>query len=90
MSDLEMETRLDGNAVAGMLSEVFAIEMTDAVGTCHHCGARGALGTTLVYVSGPGTVMRCSACEGVLMRFTRIRGTLSLEVRGVRRLELPG
>ncbi len=89
MTELELETRLDGNAVAGMLREIFSVEMTTALGTCDHCGARDAIGTTHVYISGPGTVVRCSHCEGVLMRFTRVRGTLSLEVRGVRRLELP-
>jgi hypothetical protein len=86
MTDVQ---RLDGNAVAGMLSEIFSMEMTTAIGTCDHCGARGALGATYVYMGGPGTVMRCPHCEGVLMRFTRIRGKVSLEVAGVRRLELP-
>ena len=35
-----MEARmLDGNAVAGLLREVFAVEMTTAIGTCNRCGA---------------------------------------------------
>ena len=33
------ELMLDGNAVAGMLQEVFAVEMTTAIGTCGSCGA---------------------------------------------------
>ena len=33
------ELMLDGNAVAGMLGEVFAVEMTTATGTCGNCGA---------------------------------------------------
>jgi hypothetical protein len=81
--------RLDGNAAAGPLSEAFAVEMTTAMGTCASCGARGALGTTLVYTGGPGTVLRCASCEAVLMRFARIHGTLTVEMRGVRRVELP-
>ena len=32
------ELMLDGNAVAGMLGEVFAVEMTTATGTCGNCG----------------------------------------------------
>ena len=28
------ELMLDGNAVAGLLQEVFAVEMTTAIGTC--------------------------------------------------------
>ena len=31
--------RLDGNAAAGLLGEVFAGEVTTAVGTCDGCGA---------------------------------------------------
>ncbi|HET9011926.1 MAG TPA: DUF6510 family protein [Gemmatimonadaceae bacterium] len=80
--------RLDGNAAAGPLSEAFAAEMTTAIGTCAGCGARAALGTTHVYTGGPGTVLRCSSCESVLIRFARIRGTLNVEMRGVRRVEL--
>jgi Family of unknown function (DUF6510) len=85
----DVEPRLDGNAAAGLLSEVFTAEMTAAVGTCDHCGARGPLGTAFVYSGGPGTVLRCSSCSGVLIRFARIRGRLHLELRGVRCLELP-
>ena len=33
------ELMLDGNAVAGMLGEVFAVEMTTATGICGNCGA---------------------------------------------------
>ena len=33
------ELMLDGNAVAGLLQEVFAAEMTTATGTCAGCGA---------------------------------------------------
>jgi hypothetical protein len=42
-----------------------------------------------VYTGGPGTVLRCASCEAVLMRFARIHGTLTVEMRGVRRVELP-
>ncbi len=35
---------LDGNSVAGLLQEVFAAEMTTAVGTCNNCGASEPIG----------------------------------------------
>ena len=38
------DLRLDGNAVAGLLGEVFAAEMTSALETCDGCGATHALG----------------------------------------------
>jgi Family of unknown function (DUF6510) len=33
------ELMLDGNAIAGLLQEVFAVQMTTAIGTCAGCGA---------------------------------------------------
>ena len=32
------ELRLDGNTAAGILDEVFALEMTNAEGACANCG----------------------------------------------------
>jgi hypothetical protein len=35
------ELMLDGNAIAGLLQEVFAVQITTAVGTCVSCGTAG-------------------------------------------------
>ena len=43
------ELKLDGNAAAGDLEQIFAFEVTTAVGTCANCGAVGAVGGTNVY-----------------------------------------
>lgn len=80
------ELRLDGNAVAGLLGELFAAEATTAVLRCAHCGAEGAVATVHVYAHGPGTVLRCPGCEEVVMRFARIRGELVADLRGIGRL----
>lgn len=82
------EMRLDGNAVAGLLGDVFAVEMTAALVSCAHCGATGAVATAHVYVHGPGVVLRCPGCAGVIMRFARVRGRLVADLRGVGRVEL--
>ena len=42
-------TMLDGNAVAGLLQEVFAVEMTTAVTTCAGCGASEPIGAMHVF-----------------------------------------
>jgi hypothetical protein len=81
------ELRLDGNAVAGLLSEVFAAEATTALFRCAHCGTERAVATAMVYLHGPGTVMRCPGCEEVVMRFARIRGELVADLHGVQRLK---
>src|SRR5215475_5352325 len=51
------ELMLDGNAIAGLLQEVFAAEMTTATGTCDRCGAAGPVGAVHVY-RGAGIVLR--------------------------------
>jgi Family of unknown function (DUF6510) len=81
------EMTLDGNAIAGLLREVFAVEMTDARGTCAWCGAVNEVGRAEVYMHAPGTVVRCPACEQVLMRIVRGRGRYWVDFSGVRCLE---
>ena len=41
-ADLNRALMLDGNAVAGLLREVFALEMTASPTKCAHCGAVSA------------------------------------------------
>ena len=82
------EMRLDGNAVAGLLGDVFAIEMTAALVTCAHCGATGAVAAEHAYVHGPGVVLRCPGCTAVVMRFAQIRGRLVADLHGIGRVEL--
>jgi hypothetical protein len=81
------DMRLDGNAIGGLLRDIFAAEMTAAVGTCAHCGAVSEIGRVHVYVHAPGTVVRCPDCEQVLMRVVRGRGRYWIEMTGVRTLE---
>jgi hypothetical protein len=78
---------LDGNAVAGTLQEVFAIEMTTAVGTCDGCGASGALGATHVY-RGAGVVMRCPHCGNVLVTIVQAEGGAWIGFPGIRTLRV--
>jgi Zn finger protein HypA/HybF involved in hydrogenase expression len=81
------EMRLDGNAIGGLLREIFAMEMTAALGTCANCGAVNEMGRVQVYVHAPGTVVRCPACEAVLMRVVRGRGRYWVDMTGTRSLE---
>jgi hypothetical protein len=84
----DADLRLDGNAVAGLLSELFVCEMTSARSTCANCGAVGEVGTLLVYVHAPGTVIRCPRCNAVLMRIVRGVDRYWVEAQGVRCFEL--
>ena len=85
------EQRLDGNAAGGILGEVFTFEMTSAKAACVHCGASGQLGAQMAYVTEIGTVVRCSSCEGVLIRIVRqIEGPQRywLDLKGMQYLQL--
>jgi uncharacterized protein DUF6510 len=82
------ELKLDGNAIAGLLGEVFALEPTAGRGTCEGCGAVNAVGALHVYVHGPGVVVRCPSCESIVLRVVRARGRYLLDLRGLRVLEL--
>ncbi|HET7856529.1 MAG TPA: DUF6510 family protein [Gaiellaceae bacterium] len=81
------ELRLDGNAAAGTLREVFAAEMTTATGTCGSCGAVNAVGAVHVYVAA-GLVLRCPHCDAVLMRIVEAGTRIWLDFSGVHALEL--
>jgi hypothetical protein len=52
---------IDGNGIAGLLTEVFEAEMTTVEHDCRSCGARRAVGAHRVYL-GPGAVVRCPVC----------------------------
>ena len=69
----ESELRLDGNACAGLLREIFVHDMTAARGACSSCGAVGFIGAQHLYdyPHGPGAVLRCSSCESLLMVVVR-------------------
>ena len=83
------ELKLDGNAAAGDLEQIFAFEVTTAVGTCANCGAVGAVGGTDVYAQTPGIVVRCPACRGVLIRLAHDgESRYWLEMTGIRSLEV--
>jgi hypothetical protein len=78
---------LDGNAVAGLLQEVFAIEMTTATGVCGDCGATEAVGAVHVF-RGAGIVLRCPHCDNTLVKIVRHESRLWIAFPGVRTLEL--
>jgi hypothetical protein len=78
---------LDGNAVAGLLQEVFAVEMTTAIGTCGNCGARDAVGATHVF-RGAGVVVRCPHCENALVTIVKDETRVWIGLAGVRALQV--
>jgi Family of unknown function (DUF6510) len=70
----ETNLMVDGNAVAGVLGEVFVPEMTSARVACRSCGEIEPIGAEHAYVQGPGIVLRCCHCEDVLLVITQPGG----------------
>jgi hypothetical protein len=83
----QSELKLDGNAIAGLLREIFTMEMTTAHSTCAGCGTVHVVGRVDVYLNAPGAVVRCPACDHVLMRVVKGGGRMWLDLSGTRCLE---
>jgi hypothetical protein len=82
-------THVDGNALAGALADIFAVDLTVAVGTCATCGRRGELATLILYQQAPGFVARCPGCDEVVLRLVRAPDCIWLDLRGTVSLRIP-
>jgi Family of unknown function (DUF6510) len=87
--DPGMDTMLDGNAAAGLLHEIFGDDMTAMPSQCDHCGNVAELGTTHAWMDGPGIVLRCCICHGVVLRVVETPDARYVDARGAAYLRLP-
>jgi len=87
-TDKNRELMLDANSTAGMLHEIFGVEMTAAPTECAHCGNENEIGTLLAFTQGPGIVLRCSTCENVVLRIVQTPEAIYLDARGAVYLRL--
>ncbi|HEY2042485.1 MAG TPA: DUF6510 family protein [Jatrophihabitans sp.] len=79
----------DGNALAGPLREIFAVDVTAAIGQCVNCGLAGPVAQLRVYARAPGMVARCPACDAVVMRLVRGPHSAWLDLTGTVSLRIP-
>jgi len=85
---MDDKLRLDGNAAAGTLGEVFSFEVTTARYACKGCGRADQIGAAMVYeVRGLGTIVRCPSCDNVLIRLAHDRGRYWMDLRGMKYLQ---
>ena len=84
----DQELMLDANAAAGILQEIFGVEMTAAPSECANCGNEAEVGTLLAFTHGPGFVLRCAACENVVLRIVETPEAIYLDARGAVYLRL--
>jgi Family of unknown function (DUF6510) len=84
---------VDGNAIGGLLIDVFGTEMTAANSMCGTCGTSRPVAELVVYRRAPGTVVRCRTCGSVLMVFVTAHDVTSADLAGLASLgqiSLPG
>jgi hypothetical protein len=74
---------VDGNAIGGLLIDVFGTEMTAADTTCGTCGASRPVAQLVVYQRAPGTVVRCRTCGSVLMVFVKAHDVMCIDLAGL-------
>jgi endogenous inhibitor of DNA gyrase (YacG/DUF329 family) len=84
----EHDLRLDGNAVAGMLGMIFAVEPTTSLVECASCGTSNQLGALEAYVHGMGAVLRCPNCQEPVLRASHAPDRMWLDLRGTRWLQV--
>jgi len=86
----ERQLRLDGNAAAGILRDLFVDELTGARGACGSCGLITEMGAEHLYMypGAPGAVLRCRGCEDVLMVVVHAGDRCRVGLRGLAWLEL--
>lgn len=82
------DMRLDGNAIGGVLAELFGLDMTVAGMVCASCGTHDVMACLDVYVCAPGTVVRCRHCGSVVLRVVQGRDRFWLDASGLGSVEI--
>jgi hypothetical protein len=79
---------LDGNAAAGLLQQIFAVDITTAVVTCVACESVQPLASLRLYGLPMGYILCCPHCNAILIRAAARRQECWLDFRGVSTLRL--
>ena len=80
---------VDGNALAGPLSELFRFDLTTTSGECRHCGDVTVLARAMVYLDPSGYVVRCCSCDEVLLTVVSGPQRTWLDLSGISGLQIP-
>jgi hypothetical protein len=87
-SDPNLSLMLDGNAAAGILNEIFALEMTTNPVECASCGRESEIGALLAFMQAPGVILRCPTCENIILCIVQTPDVIHLDLRGTAYLRL--
>ena len=84
MTENGSELFLDGNAAASLLQKIFVLDATTAQIRCEACGSTGAVGSLRLYAAPMGAILRCTNCDGILLRAAHTPHGRWLEMKGAR------
>lgn len=77
---------LDGDPATQLLQDIFTFDITLAKIGCGECGSAFGLGALALVGDSQEARVRCSNCESDLIRASRTREGLLLELSGTRHL----
>lgn len=80
----DADLRLDGNAAAGSLAEIFTFDITTALAVCAGCGATAPVGSLAVFGHAMGIILRCPGCDTPLVRVSNLERGHWIDLRGTR------
>jgi hypothetical protein len=78
---------LDGNAIAGLLEELFGNDLTAMPRGCQSCGAVNSVGAHRLY-RGAGLVLRCPNCGDLALLVATLGDRHVLRLEGAWRIEI--
>jgi ribosomal protein S27E len=83
-----MTSHVDGNALAGPLSEIFLTDMTSASGRCAGCGDISPLAMAMVYTKPKAFIVRCHVCDSVLITLIQSSDRNWIDLEGLTALTI--
>ncbi|MGF6824721.1 hypothetical protein M2317_003654 [Microbacterium sp. ZKA21] len=66
MRAVNASTVVDGNAIAGMLLDIFGADVTALFGTCAGCGSEACFAEAVVELDRQIAIVRCRSCTRTL------------------------
>lgn len=84
---MRVMSRVDGNAVAGLLAEVFVGDATTFHGMCGECSSVSSLAETDVELDAQAAIVRCRTCTVTLFTLLRSEERPRLVIGSLRELD---
>jgi hypothetical protein len=81
-------SHIDGNVLAGPLSEIFSVDMTRATGRCAACGDVSELAQAMVWIKPHAYIVRCHECDEILLTLIQSSSQTLIDLAGIQSLTI--